>query len=405
MRVLMLAPEPFFEPRGTCYSVLYRIEALTALGHQVDLVTYHLGETPAIPGLRVHRIPRVPGVRSVKIGPSWPKVILDALLFVVALRLLLRGRYDVIHSHEEASFMAVPLRAVFRTRHVYDMHSSLPQQLRNFDFMALRPVIGLFAALERWALRRSDAVITICADLRDHVEAVMPGANQALIENLGDAAPWRQAAGPEGAGSGVTPDGLRERYRLAGRRVVLYTGTFERYQGLDLLVDAAPQVAARHPDALFLLVGGTREQVAALRERAAQRGIADRVVFTGTVPQADIPRYLAVADVLVSPRTLGTNTPLKIYAYLRSGKPIVATDLWTHTQVLTPEVAVLTPPTVEGIAAGVERVLGDPALAACLGEAGRRLADERYSYAHYLRETKRLYDSLAPAPPEPAFAD
>jgi len=83
-----------------------------------------------------------------------------------------------------------------------------------------------------------------------------------------------------------------------------------------------------------------------------------------------MPAYLAASDVLVSPRSRGTNTPLKIYQYLRSGKAIVATRLLTHTQVLSDETAILTEASPEGFARGILDALGDPVHAAQIGPAG-----------------------------------
>ena len=134
----MIAPEPFFEPRGTPFSEFHRIRALTALGHQVDLVTYPFGQDVTMPGLRVFRCLRPPFVRRVKIGPSLAKIPLDALLALTALRRALGGRYDAIHSHEEGGLIGVVLAALLRVPHLYDMHSSLPQQLTNFAFSRSR---------------------------------------------------------------------------------------------------------------------------------------------------------------------------------------------------------------------------------------------------------------------------
>src|SRR3954469_20733193 len=101
MRILMIAPEPFFEPRGTPFSEFHRIKALTTLGHQVDLVTYPFGADVSMPGLRLFGSLRPPFVRQVSIGPSLAKIPLDALLSFSAIRRVLAGRYDAIHSHEE----------------------------------------------------------------------------------------------------------------------------------------------------------------------------------------------------------------------------------------------------------------------------------------------------------------
>ena len=111
-------------------------------------------------------------------------------------------------------------------------------------------------------------------------------------------------------------------------------------------------------------------------------------------PSESIPSYLDAADVLVSPRSSGTNTPLKIYQYLRSGRVIVATRLLTHTQVLSDDVAILTEPTAEGLAHGMLRAINDPASARRIGAAARQLADTRYTYEAYLQRTREACDAL-----------
>src|SRR5438477_380392 len=97
VRILMIAPEPFFEPRGTPFSEFHRIRALTALGHEVDLVTYPFGQNVVIPGLRIFRSARPPFLRRVRVGPSMAKIPLDALLALTASRRALAERYDAIH--------------------------------------------------------------------------------------------------------------------------------------------------------------------------------------------------------------------------------------------------------------------------------------------------------------------
>ena len=97
LRILMIAPEPFFEPRGTPFSEFHRIKALTALGHSVDLVTYPFGTDVSMPGLRIFRSLRPPFLHGVKIGPSFAKLPLDALLALSALRRAIGGGYDAVH--------------------------------------------------------------------------------------------------------------------------------------------------------------------------------------------------------------------------------------------------------------------------------------------------------------------
>jgi glycosyltransferase involved in cell wall biosynthesis len=177
--------------------------------------------------------------------------------------------------------------------------------------------------------------------------------------------------------------------------VVLYTGTFEAYQGLDLLFAAMALVRDRRPDARLVLAGGKPDQVRRAQEQAQAAGIGDVTVFAGERPASDIPAYLLAADVLVSPRSRGTNTPLKIYQYLRSGKAIVATRLLTHTQVLGDDTAFLTGISAGEFADGILAALENPARAAAVGGRARELAETKYSYDAYLERTRRAYGALA----------
>ena len=141
-----------------------------------------------------------------------------------------------------------------------------------------------------------------------------------------------------------------------------------------------------------------------MRRAAAAAGVVDVAIFAGERPASAIPAYLLAADALVSPRSRGTNTPLKIYQYLRSGKPIVATRLLTHTQVLSDETAILTGPTSREFADGIIAALQDPARAAAVAARARELAETKYSYAAYLDRTRQACAALLPSPAGVAVA-
>ena len=389
MHILMIAPEPFFEPRGTPFSEYHRIRALTELGHTVDLVTYPFGQDVRMPGLRVFRCLRPPFIRSVGIGPSLAKVPLDLSLSAAAARRALSTRYDVVHSHEEGAAIGLVLAALLGVPHLYDMHSSLPQQLANFRFSRSRVLRRGFEMFERLAVRRSRVVIVICAELERLVREIAPAATPVLIENA------------PGAGGLVAAGGraaVRAEFGLAeATPLVLYTGTFEPYQGLDLLFDAVARVHRARSDVRVLLAGGRPAQVIEAQAAVAGRGLNGVVIFAGERPAAQIPQFLDAADVLVSPRSTGTNTPLKIYQYLRAGRVIVATRLLTHTQVLDDSVAILTDPTPGAFAEGILSALADPARAAAIGRRAGELAETKYSYEAYLTRTREAMRQLSAA--------
>ena len=386
-RILMLAPEPFFEPRGTPFSEYHRIKVLGELGYKVDLVTYPFGRDIQMSHLRIMRSVRPPFITGVRIGPSMVKVILDLLLTVTAFRQALIGSYDAIHSHEEAGVLGAILSELSGIPHLYDMHSSLPQQLKNFDYTKSSLLRGLFARAERKMIDSARVVITICQELQDSVVAAGAGDRAFLIENVMGGDMTSVAEDP-----GVAQD-VRADYEIRpDQSLILYTGTFEEYQGLELLTDAAACLARSCPAGRILVVGGEPEQVARARHRADS--IGSPMVFVGQRPPEEIPGFIEACDILVSPRVSGTNTPLKIYSYLRSGRPIVATDLRTHTQVLTSDTALLVPPDPESLAAGLLALIQSPEKRTALSEAARKLSETRYSRDMYISRTAAAYKML-----------
>ncbi len=377
MNILMIAPEPFFQPRGTPISVYFRTTALGELGHRTDLFTYPLGEDVVIKSLRIHRVPNILGLRRIKIGPSLAKIPLDALLFLRASLALCRRRYDLLFTHEEAALIGVVLSKIWRLPHVYDMHSSLPQQLENFEFSRSRLLKRLFVRMERLILRTSHAIIVICQDLLDTVRREGFGDKAILIENVLDFP--AADVGPEEAAD------IRRRVAPGGERIVLYAGNFGPYQGIELLLEAFARVAE---NAVLLLLGGSGEDLEKMKARAKDLGLGGRVVFWERVAPQRVPLFISLSDVLVSPRLAGTNTPLKVYSYLKSGKPLVATNLYTHTQVLNERIAILVEATAQAMAEGLAMALTSPA-AQARARAARDLADREYTFPAYLERMDR----------------
>ena len=384
----MVAPQPFFRPRGTPFSVLHRIRALLEAGHKVDLLTYPFGENIDLPGLRIMRSRRPHLIHDVKIGPSLAKVLLDIPLYLQTARALRTDHYDVLHSHEEAAFFGVHLARRYAVRHIYDMHSSLPHQLRNFRAYDLGLFRSLFQRLEERVLQTCDGVITICAELANIAEKHSGTTPHVMIENTAD----------DTKVFGKQSEDVRRTFSLNDKRVVLYTGTFEPYQGLDILLLAFARVQERHSGVHLVLVGGRPEQVERYRDIARALGFAQLVTFVGSVHPSRIPAFLEIADVIVSPRSHGEYTPLKIYNYLRSRRPLIATDLPTHTQTLDSSVAHLVPPTVEGLATGMQRILDDPVYGQQLAEAAALRAEREFSDNAYLAKVAAFYKQVVKGP-------
>ena len=392
MRCLVIAPEPVVTPRGTPFSVYYRTLVMAELGARIDLLTYGQGRDPDIENVRTLRVPRFAWLGPVKTGPSMLKLFLDIFIAARAVWLLIWNRYYVVHAHEEAVFICRFLKPIFRFKLIYDMHSSLTQQLSNFDYTESRLIHWAFKTLEDSSINAADAVITICPDLADYVGTIIKDPDKHfLIENSIFEPVKLKGDDPDDRGG----QAAGEFFELPEDRFCfVYAGTLEPYQGIDLLIRSFAEVIRARADAFLLIVGGSEPQVSRYSALAGEQGIDNDCQFTGTVPQQQAHVYMSSADVMLSPRTEGTNTPLKIYQQLASGVPLVATNIFSHTQVLTDEVAFLADPEPAAFGAAMIAAMSDPVAAMQRANSAMRLYEEKYSRQSYVAKLSKLLDGL-----------
>jgi glycosyltransferase involved in cell wall biosynthesis len=290
------------------------------------------------------------------------------------------GGYDVVHAVEEAAHLIAPFARLLRVPLVTDVDSSIPDQLRYSGFATRGPILWLAETLEGHALAHSTAVVTVCRSLTEGVRTRTGETPVFQIEDppLVDRS---ELPGDEAVA------GLRRDLGLPSGPVVFYSGNFEAYQGVELLIDAGPLV----PQARFLFMGGEPAEIETLRTRARRLGTEERCVFSGKRPPSELPMFLALADVLVSPRSRGENTPFKLFTYLASGRPLVATRIPSHTQLLEAGTAFLVDPTPEGLAAGIRAALGDPQDARARAERGYALIEKEYSTERHREKVAAAY--------------
>lgn len=357
--VLFIEPQPFFTNRGSPFRAKATVSALVESGYEVDLLVYPLGEEICMPGVTLHRSWRPPWIRNVKIGPSWAKVVLDIFLALKALALARRKHYTIIHGIEEAVLIALVLGFWKGTPYIMDMHSCMPEQLAKRPLLGWGPFMKLAYWFERFCVRRAAGVQTVSDDISERSRRLAPHVPAVTIEDI--------ALDSSRTVDGALTDALRKEFALEGRKVVVYTGNLAQYQGVELLVDGFGRMHALSGgdvsvrDSVLLLVGGGPEaggRAAELRALAEKWGIAESVIFAGERPVAQMGSFMALADVLASPRMFGAHTPLKIYSYMMANKPIVATRIRSHTNVLDDSCAFLCEPNADAFAVALSVALG-----------------------------------------------
>jgi glycosyltransferase involved in cell wall biosynthesis len=383
MKILFLAPHPFFTERGTPIAVRLAVEALARQGHQIDLLTYHEGETIEVPGMRLLRIAKPPGIRNVPIGFSLKKLVCDIWLAVAAYRLLFRHRYDVVHGVEESVFIALSARPFTKFRLVYDMDSLMADQIAE-KWPKAGPLLPILRWFERFAMRRSDLVLPVCEAIAVRAREATDPARVHLLPDVAFAPPEHPTAAEDLRTHCSSPAPL-----------ALYVGNLEGYQGVGLLLDTMELVPADKRCNL-IIIGGTPAMVDAHRTMAADKGLGDHVHFLGQRPIDYLGDYLRQADILCSPRLKGVNTPMKIYSYMAAGKAILATDIASHSQVLDDSCAMLVEPTASAMASGLQRLIEDAGLRSSLGAASARRAGDQYGLDAFERRIGKAYATLNP---------
>jgi glycosyltransferase involved in cell wall biosynthesis len=381
MRILVLAPHPFFQQRGTPIAVKELLEFLSAEGHQIDVLTYHEGEAVSIPNCRIVRIRNLPWLRGVRPGFSVKKLICDLFMARKLLTMLRETRYDLIHAVEESVFMASAVQRLFGVPFVYDMDSTLSDQMVE-KHAAFTPVRSWLQKVEEAAVRASLGVLAVCPALVDKAKRHAQDKLVACVEDSSQLGPVLSDV-----------ERLRPNYGPA-YPLFLYVGNLERYQGVDLLLEGFAEALGSIPAARLTVIGGIPEDIKRYRRKVEGLGLKDKVQFLGPRPLSQLSGFLAQADVLVSPRLMGSNTPMKIYSYLDSGVPILATRLPTHTQVLDDSIACLAPPEPAGFGAAMAQLVMDRPLGARLAIKARERVQRDFTPEVTKRKLRDFYGSI-----------
>lgn len=383
MKILVLAPQPFYQDRRVPISLKTLLETLASEDHELTAMMYPEGEHIVIPGCRILRARKLPLVSNIGSGFSWKNIAYDIVMMQMTGRLLKREEFDLIHAGPGAIFMARYFSKRFNIPYVYDMDSSLSQELceKLPSLSALQPLLRRY---EQRAVQGSAGVLTSCRHLerlaRSHSDSVPIQRLEAISLLPADMPKEKQKE---------TDLGLKK-----GTLTLMYVGNLERYQGIDLLLEAFSLANLEQENIRLVIIGGSKADISHYRRKAKDIGVADDVVFTGSKPVKDLAGYLAQADILVSPRTGGYTIPMKIFSYLDSGRAVLATRLETHTQVLDDSIAMLVDAVDSDMAAGIMRLVRDEQLRNDLAANARQRVAKEYTRQAYTLKLHEFYDHL-----------
>jgi glycosyltransferase involved in cell wall biosynthesis len=385
MRVLMVAPTPFFGDRGCHIRILEEARALRELGTEVLVTTYHLGRDVA--DVPTARAPRVPWVGGLPVGFSVHKPYLDLLLLGTTLRAARRFRPDILHGHlHEGAAIAAGVGCVLGRPAVGDLQGSVTGEMVAHGHLPARGLRRRAVGwLERRILRWPARLLPSSANFARELASAW-GIPAERVVRLPD------GIDPDFLRPGIAADDLRERLGLVGKKVVVYLGVLTEYQGIDDLLQAWRGVVDAVPEAHFLVMG--YPDVERYRARAATLGVASSVTFTGRIDYRESPRYLALGEVAVSAKHASTEANGKLLNYMAMGLPTVAYDGPVSRELLG-EAGVCVPMRDVGrLAAAITALLRDPHEQKLRAQASRERVVAEFAWPTLARRLLDVYRTV-----------
>lgn len=401
LKVCVLAACPFPANHGTPGSIRELVEATAERGHEVHVVTYHIGESLPLRNVHLHRIPDWTGERKITVGPTKYRPLYDFQMVLKTLQVLRRNKVDLIHAHGyEAALVAACCHPFVRKPVVYSAHNSMGDELASYNFFrSKRMANGLAWLLDRTVPRIGDRCIPHSVNLQEFLHARGLEKRTEAVLNFGvnfDAMP----VGDRTA--------LRQAFNLADEPVILYSGVIDKFQRLDLLLEAMVHVLPRFPRAKLLLLTNVpnAENEAVLRDHARTLGIEDNVMMMVPRSLDDGLKLLSMCDLAVVPRPKAPGFPIKLLNYLAAKRPCVMYASSCSRLSHGEHVWLASEDTPKSLGEALVQVLKDDVLRNRIAEGGHQFVRTRHDrraaagqlcnvYLDLLRTTRRWNEIAA----------
>lgn len=390
MKILVIAPTPFFSDRGTHIRILEEALALEKLGHQVTIATYHIGRdigTEINSKIDVRRIRRLLfWYKKLEAGPDWQKILLDIMLIRKAFNLARTQKPDIIHGHLHEGILIgwIVQKCLFwrKIKLVADIHGSLTGEMVSHGYLK-NGLHKIFGWIESFINCLGDATITsswegikniqTCGNKRN-VEVVLDGINLDSFTIT------------------KTKEEIRREMELpADKFIVAYTGGLVSNKGVDFLLDAILFVLERRPETFFLIGGFPDHQV---KNFILKNRLENSVRLVSPLDYFHLPEFLLAADIAVDPkRTETSQASGKTLNYMAAGLPVVCFDKLNNHEYLGEGGYFSADESAKGIADGILYFINRPYEIKAKGGLNLRKAEE-FSWDRSAEKINKIYATI-----------
>ena len=387
--IAMVAACPFPANHGTPAAIKEMSEELAKRGHSIRVVTYPLSDDIPVPGIEIDRVGHVGWNREINVGPSYRRLVFDAMLAFKLFRVVRRHKVDVIHAHNyEAMLIGGVVGRLTGVPVIYNAINTMIDELPSYNFFRPRMLATTVAKLLDYVVpRMADKIIADTEELRSFI--LNQGIEADRVSTIHSGVRPEMFQGGDGTR-------VRERFAVGDAPLILYTGTFNEFQGLDYLMGAFRIVHEHKPTARLLLLSSTvtRAHRAKYERMATQLGFGSRFT-TASSTLDELPDFLAAADVAVVPRPNSPGIPTKLLNYMAAGNAIVsfrrsATILQHGVTAFLVE-----PVTAASFAEGILAVLEQPDLAQRMRANVKSFVLGRFDWPNIAMKVEAVYGQVA----------
>lgn len=391
MKILVVAPTPFFSDRGTHIRILEEALALEKRGHGVTIATYHIGSSlPKHLGTKidVRRIRRLLfWYKKLEAGPDWQKILLDLMLIRKTFSLARTWKPDIIHGHLHEGVLIgfIVKTALFwrKMKLVADFHGSLTKEMVSHSYLHAMGMQKLFEMIENLINGLGDRTV---ASSWDNVERINKVQRKHKAQILLDGTRLSMFAGLPSVSI------LREAFGIPQEKVVItYTGALIANKGIKLLLDAIPLVCARYVETHFVIAGFPVDQIA---KYLKQDVFKTRVTIISPLPYFELPKVLHMSDIGVDPKeSITRQASGKMLQYMGAGLPVACFDTENNHNYLGSGGMYAEEVTAEGLAEVIGKLVSSRELREEKGAINRTRA-EAFSWELSAEKLEKIYQEI-----------
>ncbi len=380
-KIAVVAACPFPYSRGTPVRIFRMAEALAAHGHDVHVITYHLGQKLDELPFKLHRIPYVPTYQKTSPGPSYQKLtVLDPLLCLKIISVIRRHNLDIIHAHHyEGLITALPAARLLHIPLVFDSHTLLAPELPHYPLGIPANILGKIGAqLDHWLPPKAAHIVTVNNLIRNQLikEIGIPETKTTTVYGGIELNHFSAAAVKEPAST---------------QNTLIYTGNLASYQGIDLMFRAFSKVLEHHNDVCLKIV--TDDPLSPYDDLIESLHIRDKLLLEKG-NYFDLPSQLRSGAIALHPRVGSNGMPIKLLNYMATGRAIVSFE--GFAEVLQNEITGLVVPKndIEAFSHAILRLLDSPDLVKKLGAAAQLTTQQFFVWEKSVNLLESIYLSL-----------